>query len=142
VAFEPERDARAFHAAHQEAFADAWDFRARAFEEWTAFHLDRERFDPSLWCVVKDGDEIAGGTISTANTYGGGFVHVVFTRRPWRRRGVGAALLADAFARHWEAGERNVGLTVDAASETGAFRLYERAGMAPALGWALYEKAL
>jgi ribosomal protein S18 acetylase RimI-like enzyme len=55
---------------------------------------------------------------------------------------VGAALLADAFGRLWEHGERSVGLGVDAASDTGAFRLYERAGMAPALGWVLYEKDL
>jgi mycothiol synthase len=55
---------------------------------------------------------------------------------------VGAALLGDAFSRFWERGERTVGLGVDAASDTGAFRLYERAGMAPALGWAVYEKEL
>ena len=101
-----------------------------------------ERFDPALWCVVRAGDEIAAGTISTGDTYGGGFVHALFTRRPWRRQGVGAALLADAFGRLWERGERSVGLGVDAASDTGAFRLYERAGMSPALGWVLYEKAL
>ena len=31
---------------------------------------------------------------------------------------------------------------VDFLVDTGAFRLYERAGMAPALGWAMYEKTL
>jgi ribosomal protein S18 acetylase RimI-like enzyme len=55
---------------------------------------------------------------------------------------VGAALLADAFGRLWERGEHSVGLNVDAASDTGAFRLYERAGMAPVLGWVMYEKQL
>jgi ribosomal protein S18 acetylase RimI-like enzyme len=55
---------------------------------------------------------------------------------------VGAALLADAFGRLWERGEHSVGLGVDAASDTGAFRLYERAGMTPALGWVVYEKRL
>jgi mycothiol synthase len=69
-------------------------------------------------------------------------VHALFTRRPWRRRGIGAALLQDAFRRLWERGERSVGLGVDAASGTGAFRLYERAGMQPALGWIAYEKRL
>ena len=69
-------------------------------------------------------------------------MHALFTRRPWRRQGVGAALLHDAFGRLWAAGERNVGLGVDSASGTGAFRLYERAGMTPALGWAVYEKQL
>jgi len=42
----------------------------------------------------------------------------------------------------WERGEHRVGLGVDAASDTGAFRLYQRAGMSPALGWVIYEKAL
>ena len=55
---------------------------------------------------------------------------------------MGAALLQDAFARLWAVGERSVGLSVDAASDTGAFRLYERAGMAPTLGWMAYEKEL
>ena len=91
---------------------------------------------------MRAGDEITAGTISTGDTYGGGFVHVLFTRRPWRRRGVGAALLADAFGRFWPRGERCIGLGVDAASTTGAFRLYERAGMAPSLGWVMYEKEL
>ena len=142
VAFDPEHDARAFHAAHQEAFADHWDHTPRDFAAWSKPNLEGERFDPALWCVVRAGDEIAAGTIGTGGTYGGGFVHALFTRRPWRKRGVGAALLADAFGRFWERGERTVGLGVDAASDTGAFRLYERAGMAPMLGWALYEKPL
>jgi hypothetical protein len=53
---------------------------------------------------------------------------------------VGAALLADSFTRVWERGEHSIGLGVDAASDSGAFRLYERAGMTPALGWVMYEK--
>jgi GNAT superfamily N-acetyltransferase len=142
VPFDPERDAREFHAANEEAFADAWGHTPRDFESWSKVAFESERFDPTLWCVVRAGDEIAAGTICTGDTYGGGFVHDLFTRRPWRKRGVGAALLADAFGRFWERGERSVGLGVDAASETGAFRLYERAGMAPALGWVAYEKEL
>jgi mycothiol synthase len=142
VAFDPDRDAREFQAAQQEAFADHWEYAPRDFEDWAKSHLEGDRFDPALWCVVRAGDEIAAGTICTGDTYGGGFVHGLFTRRPWRRQGVGAALLADAFGRFWERGERSVGLGVDAANDTGAFRLYERAGMTPALGWVVYEKQL
>jgi len=142
VPFDPEHDALEFHAAHQEAFADHWDHPPRDFESWSKGHLDSERFDPTLWCVVRVGDELAAGTICTGDTYGGGFVHALFTRRPWRKHGVGAALLADAFGRLWERGEHSVGLGVDAASDSGAFRLYERAGMAPVLGWVTYEKQL
>jgi mycothiol synthase len=142
VPFDPEHDAREFHAAQQEAFADAWDYTPRDFESWSKAHLESERFDPTLWCVVRAGDKFAAGTVCTADTYGGGFVHALFTRRPWRKQGVGAALLGDSFRRFWERGEHSVGLGVDAASATGAFRLYEHAGMAPALGWVMYEKQL
>ena len=142
VPFDVERDALEFHAAHQEAFADTWDYTPRDFESWSNGHLGSERFDPTLWCVVRAGDEIAAGTVCTGDTYGGGFVHALFTRRPWRKQGVGAALLADSFGRFWERGEHSIGLGVDAASDTGAFRLYERAGWHPALGWVMYEKEL
>ena len=142
VPFEPECDALEFHAAQQEAFADHWDYTPRDFEAWSRGHLESERFDPALWCVVRAGNEIAAGTICTGDTYGGGFVQALFTRRPWRKQGVGAALLGDAFGRFWERGEHKVGLGVDAASDTGAFRLYERAGVTPALGWVVFEKQL
>jgi GNAT superfamily N-acetyltransferase len=142
VPFDPEHDALEFHHAHQEAFADVWDFTPRDFESWSKGHLGSERFDPALWCVVRAGDEIAAGTICAGDMYGGAWVDVLFTRRPWRQQGVGAALLGDSFGRFWERGEHSVGLGVDAASDTGAFRLYERAGMAPVLGWVMYEKEL
>ena len=93
VAFDPERDVLKFHAAGQEAFADHWGHVPRDVESWSQSHLGSERFDPTLWCVVRAGDEIAAGTICTSETYGGGWVHELFTRRPWRKQGVGAALL-------------------------------------------------
>ena len=55
VPFDPERDALEFHAAHQEAFADVWDFSPRNFESWSKGHLRSERFDPTLWCLVRAG---------------------------------------------------------------------------------------
>jgi mycothiol synthase len=141
-AFDPDRDARAFHAAQQEAFSDHWEHLPRDFAAWRRWHLDSPGSDGALWCVVRDGGEIAAGTICQAGRYGGGWVSILFTRRKWRGRGVGAALLQDAFGRFWDRGERSVGLTADAQSATGAFRLYERAGMRPVLGWVMYEKQL
>jgi ribosomal protein S18 acetylase RimI-like enzyme len=55
---------------------------------------------------------------------------------------VGTALLRESFRRFWERGEHSIGLGVDTANPTGAFRLYERAGMAPTLGLIVYEKQL
>jgi mycothiol synthase len=142
VAFDPAHDARAFHAADEEAFADHWDHTPLDFETWAKRHLHSERFDPSQWCVVRAGDEIVAGSISTCDTYGGGFIHALFTRRRWRRQGVGAALLHESFRRLWQQGERSVGLAVDTASDTGAFRLYERAGMSPVRSAVTYEKRI
>ena len=142
VPFDPERDALEFHAAHQEAFADHWDYTPRDVESWSKSHLGSERFDPTLWCVVRAGDEIAGRDDlygrHLRRRLGPGALHA----SPVAQAGRGRALLGDSFGRFWERGEHSVGLGVDAASDTGAFRLYERAGMAPVLGWVVYEKEL
>ncbi|HTU27845.1 MAG TPA: GNAT family N-acetyltransferase, partial [Solirubrobacteraceae bacterium] len=140
--FDPPHDAHAFHAAHQEAFADHWDHTPLDFDTWCKQTLQSTRFDQSLWCVVREEREIVAGTICTSETYGGGWIQALFTRRPWRTKGVGTALLHDAFQRFCERGERSVGLGVDTANETGAFRIYERAGMTPVLGLVVHEKAL
>ena len=140
VPFDPERDALEFHAAHEEAFADHWEYTPREVGLWSKSYLGSDRFDPTLWCVVRAGDEIAAGTICAGDTYGGAWVHALFTRRAWRKQGVGGALLSESFARFWQRGEHSVGLGVDAASDTGAFRLYERAGMSATLGLVIYEK--
>jgi GNAT superfamily N-acetyltransferase len=140
--FEADRDDTAFHAAQQEAFADHWEFAPRDFADWRAFHIETERFDPSLWGVVRAGDEIVAGAICEANRYGGGWIGVLFTRRPWRGQGVGRALLRDAFGKFRDRGEPSAGLSVDAENATGAFHLYESAGMQPVLGWVMHEKAI
>jgi ribosomal protein S18 acetylase RimI-like enzyme len=138
--FDPATDAQAFHAAQQEAFDDHWEFRPRTFEEWSHIHLEGPAFEPSLWSVVRDRDETVAGAICRLEAYGGGWVDVLFTRAPWRRRGVGEALLVASFAKLWERGQASVGLGVDAQSDTGAFRLYERMGMKPAWAAVTFEK--
>ena len=47
--------------------------------------------------------------------------------------GVGQALLEHAFRAWYDAGKRRVGLGGDSENPTGAVRLYERVGMAPAI---------
>ena len=66
------------------------------------------------------------------------------TRRApaWRRRGLGLALLRQAFTWFWERGERRVGLGVDTENPTDARRLYERAGMRAVWQADVHEKVL
>jgi mycothiol synthase len=136
-------EARAFHAAHQEAFADHWEHRPTSWEDWEKKRFARETFDPTLWWVATEGDEIAGvlfGEVKRAPDQG--WVDVLGVRSAYRRRGVAEALLKTAFAEFFRRGERKVGLGVDAESPTGATRLYERAGMRTLWHAVVWEKEL
>jgi GNAT superfamily N-acetyltransferase len=66
VPFDPEHDALEFHAANEEAFADAWDYTPRDFESWSKVNLGSERFDPTLWCVVRAGTRSPPGRSARA----------------------------------------------------------------------------
>ena len=67
---------------------------------------------------------------------------LVGVRRPWRKRGLGLALLRHAFAEYHRHGVRKVGLSVDAESSTGAPRLYGRAGMRVKESYIIHLKEL
>jgi mycothiol synthase len=142
AAFRPEADTAAVHAAVHEAFAHEWSFRAESLAGWTARKLDDPRFDPSLWVVAREGEEVCGVALSTAGQFDMGFVNSLAVRPPWRRRGLGLALLHQAFAWFWERGERRVGLGVDTENPTDAVRLYERAGMRSVWQADVYQKPL
>jgi ribosomal protein S18 acetylase RimI-like enzyme len=115
------------HAADQEAFADHWEPEPRPFESWLRSWQARDR-DPTLWHLAVAGDEIAG--VCLCSTRGGaGWVGDLAVRRPWRRRGLGAALLLHAFREFHSRGFARAGLDVDGENLTGAVRLYERVGM-------------
>jgi mycothiol synthase len=139
--FDP-ADAAAFHEALEAAFADHWQHEPEPFEKWRETTLERDDFSPELWAVVRDGDEIVAGTVCRPERLGVPWIARLFTRREWRRRGLGEALLYDAFGTFWRLGKRTVGLGVDAQSDTGAQRLYERAGMHVHWGAVVFEKEL
>lgn len=63
-------------------------------------------------------------------------------RKPWRRRGVGLALLHHVIRVFHARGERSVGLGVDSENPAGATRLYERAGMHGESESVTFEKSL
>lgn len=145
-AFDRGRDERAVYEANEEAFRDHWGSTPVSYEQWVHRHIDgEERFDPALWFLAMDGDEVAGGALCRWERPAQpdeGHVRELFVRRPWRRRGIGVALLRHAFGEFYRRGKRKVSLTVDAESAWGAPRLYERAGMRPLWGTVHYEKEL
>jgi len=140
--FEPD-DAESFHSAMGEAFADEWNFVHMPFEEWRELRFVKDPdFDPTLWFIVRDGDEIAAVMRNEPDRSGAGFVGAIGVRRPWRKRGIALALLQLAFAEFHRRGKRRVALGVDAENPTGATRLYERAGMQVAFEVVTYGKEL
>ena len=135
--------------ADEEAFKDHWGYVERPFEDGlkeTLYWMENDpHFDPSLWFVAMDGDEIAGVALCYPRQVEDpemGWVSSLGVRRRWRRQGLGLALLRHSFGEFYRRGKRSVGLGVDAQSLTGATRLYERAGMHVQRQYANLEKEL
>lgn len=129
-------DLRAIYRAVDDAFQDHWGYVSRSEEDvlkqWTHWTENDEEFDPSLWFMAMDGDEIAAMSLCRLKVTDDpqmGFVNTLGVRRPWRRKGMALALLHHTFAEFKKRGQLRAGLGVDADSLTGATRLYEKAGM-------------
>lgn len=144
VPIEPfdERDARAFHAALDEAFHDHWEHHSRTYEDWWQQHSSNPNFDPTLWFLIRDGGEIAATVRNEANRNGGGYVAALGVRRPFRGKGYAKALLLHTFREFYDRGLPRVTLGVDAESPTGATHLYERVGMHVESENVVFEKEL
>ena len=120
------------YVANEDAFTDHWGHMPVGFDKWWHWVENDPNFDPTLWFLAMDGDEIAATCFCRPNSNEDpamGWVSDLGVRRAWRRRGLGLALLHHCFGEFWRRGQRKVGLGVDASSLTGATRLYERAGM-------------
>jgi mycothiol synthase len=137
-----EADARAFHHALDEAFQDHWEHHGRQFDKWWELHRSAPDFDPSVWFLIRDGEEVAAVTRNDVNRNGGGYVGAIGVRRPWRGRGLGRALLLHTFAEFYRRGMTRVSLGVDAENPTGATKLYESVGMVVEVEQIVFEKAL
>lgn len=139
---------RQWWEADLEAFGDHWggfDASDEAFEK----ALTSPEHDPSLWVVAWDGDEIAGAVTNAIFTaenesFGRsrGWLATVFVRRRWRRRGLGAAIVARAVLRLREVGMTEAMLGVDSDNPSGALGLYERAGFAVVERAGAYRKPM
>jgi mycothiol synthase len=126
------QDAEILRAALNEAFADDWHWHDVSPANFREFYLRARGFDPDLWLLAEDGAELAGFVLAYPERVGDegfGWIGTLGVRKPWRRRGLGEALLRAAFRELYLRGRRRVGLGVDAENVTGALRLYERVGM-------------
>ncbi len=122
--------------ASNEAFRDHYGYVEGSLEE----DIERTRhriasdpdYAPELNFVAREGDRIAGVCFCrplSGTDRNAGYVGVLGVLPAWRKRGLGLALLLEAFQRFRAAGKQCAHLHVDADSLTGATRLYKKAGM-------------
>jgi len=135
-------DERAVYEADEEAFQDERGKTPRTFDVWrNRLGMDGSRFDPSLWFVAWEGDQVAGTAMAEIQGGVGEIMHVG-VRRPWRRRGLGEALTRQALAALYAKGVRYARLNVDGESLTNANKLYERMGFQVATFYRNYLREL
>ncbi len=139
---------RAIWDAGSEAFRDHWGYVAPSEEDYRNWLEDRN-FNPSLWRVAWDGDQVAGMVQSYINhdenrEYNRlrGWTEGICVRRPWRRMGLARALLVQSLHVLKEQGMHEAALTVDTQNLSGAFRLYESVGFRPVKHLSVYRKSL
>jgi mycothiol synthase len=139
------KEARQLYEAHVEAFADHWGEGEETYEDFRHHHLDAPEYDPEFWFLAWDRDELAGyvgAHEKSREDPSRGYIALLGVRRPYRRRGLGEALLLKAFGSLHARGQRGADLHVDADSVTGATRLYARVGMTAHPRFATWEKEL
>ncbi len=120
--------------ANREAFRDHWGGADESLEQMQRI-LDDPDTDTGLWLIAWDGDEIAGGVWNEIRPVENealgvrrGWLGSVFTRRPWRKRGLASALIGRSLELLRDRGMTAAMLGVDADNPTGALGLYEAAG--------------
>ncbi|MBN1890018.1 MAG: GNAT family N-acetyltransferase [Thermoflexales bacterium] len=141
------RGDRVVWAAAEEAFADHWGYQPQS---WEAFEhrIHSGQIRPASSFIAWDGDEVAGGSLNKFSLPDPvapplarpGWVGTLFVRRPWRRHGLGRALLLASLAHARQMGHDVVLLNVDAASLTGAVHLYESVGFGVAVRRVVYQR--
>src|SRR5262249_43172813 len=113
-------DERAVYETVETAFEDHWNWHVTPFDEWME-RTQKPTFDPALWFLAMDGEQIAGATLCTKEP-DKGWINKVAVLRTYRQQGIAKALLYQAFGAFWERGVRRVELGVDSESLTGAQR--------------------
>jgi mycothiol synthase len=130
---------RAIWEANEEAFRDHWGNAEHTSEDFARMQSQAD-FDPSLWQVAwhMASNQVAGVAINSipaaansAHNYQRGLVENLSVRRPWRKHGLGRALLVASLRALRARGQTEVRLGVDAQNPSGALRLYEAVGFIP-----------
>jgi ribosomal protein S18 acetylase RimI-like enzyme len=134
-----EADLRLAHGIIEEAFVDSRDHQPIDYAGW------RQRIPTITWdeWFVAEIDGVPGGALQSAEPAEGtdeAWIKMLAVLRPYRRRGVGEALLRHALAAYARKGRTHAGLGVDLTNPTEPVRLYRSVGLTPAYEADMYER--
>ncbi|MEV0458833.1 GNAT family N-acetyltransferase [Catellatospora methionotrophica] len=131
-----------FFAVYDAAFRDTPDYQPTGYDRWRERFVDGHRVRLDEWFVAEADGAVVGVLQSSEQNAdsGEGWVKHLAVRAEFRKRGVGRALLAAAFARYLANGRVSAGLGVDLANPTEAIRLYTGVGMRAAYQANIYER--
>jgi mycothiol synthase len=137
---------RQVFAAAGEAFRDHFGWVDEGDEAFASFS-ENPATDPDLWLVAFDGEEVAAAVIGEIHRRGDGIAREgwlasVFTRRPWRRRGLARALIVRSLALLRDRGLQSAALGVDAENPNQALGLYESCGFRVASSTTAFRTAI
>ncbi|QRN83237.1 GNAT family N-acetyltransferase [Chloroflexota bacterium] len=129
-----ESDYRKIWDASIEAFRDHWGFSQPEEEDYISYSTSRY-FQPDLWQVAWDGDEVVASVLNYIDEEYNkkfnkkcGWTEEISTRREWRRKGIASALIARSMKMLKDLGMTTVALGVDTENPSGALQLYEGLG--------------
>ena len=137
--------------ATKEAFRDHWGYSPWPDSDYELWRNDPATFQPELWQVAWDSttDEIAGDVQTfidaVENEKHGrrrGYTETIGVRRPYRRRGLARAMIAESLRTLKARGMTQAALNVDSENLSGATRLYAECGFVIESYWISYRKPL
>jgi ribosomal protein S18 acetylase RimI-like enzyme len=135
--------------AFNQSFIDHWNFHPTTVEEHR-HRLARPHYNPELdlIAIAPDGTFAAFSLCgidpedNAANKRNEGWIHILGTRRGFRKIGLGRAILLESMHKLKAAGIDTAVLGVDAENPTGALRLYESVGFYKVNTGVTYQKDL
>ncbi|NIS82691.1 MAG: GNAT family N-acetyltransferase [Anaerolineales bacterium] len=139
---------RAIWEALDEAFQDHWGYvpaKDSQYEWW----MKSPTFQPDLWKVAWDGDQVAGMVLNYIDhdenaryNRKRGYTEDICVRRPWRKQGLARALLIQSLYTLKGMGMKEACLDVDTENLSGALRLYQGVGFQAVKRYTTYRKPI
>lgn len=142
---------RAIWEASVEAFRDHWGFSEPTEDDYESWLTDPVEYQPDIWKIAWDVNthQVAGmvrGFIHHEQNQQfnrlRGWTENIAVRRPWRKRGLARALIAENLRELKARGMTEAALGVDTENPTGALRVYESMGFRAVEQRAVYRKPL